>query len=85
MRTLYNDLSILDGFHDMAHSFIELYKPFCHDMVVIHEENYTSNIENFNPILLDEYLIVKWQVNLNLEFKESRSPNADKNKTTTQC
>ena len=54
-------------------------------MVVIHEENYTSNIENFNPILLDEYLIVKWQVNLNLEFKESRSPNADKNKTTTQC
>ena len=43
-------------------------------MVVIHEGNYTSNIENFNPILLDEYLIVKWQVNLNLEFKESKSP-----------
>ena len=60
--------------HDMAYSFIELHKPFCHDMVVIHEGNYTSNIEKFNPILLDEYLIVKWQVNLNLEFKESKSP-----------
>ena len=37
VRTLHFDLFIFGELHDMAHSFIELHKPLCHDKAVIHE------------------------------------------------
>ena len=37
VRTLHYDPSILSGPADVAHSFIDLHKPLCHDKAVIHE------------------------------------------------
>ena len=37
VRSLHYDLSILGALHGMAHSFVGLHKPLCHNKAVIHE------------------------------------------------
>ena len=37
IRTLLSDPSFLVALRGMAHSFIELHKPLCHDKAVIHK------------------------------------------------